>query len=50
MLNSLGAHAVPSDKDSLLLCQNLIIDQIIVEVDEALAGKLTLDSEQSFIK
>ena len=50
MLNSLGAHAVLSDKDCLLLCQNLIINQIVVEVDKALAGKLTLDSEQSFIK
>ena len=50
MLDPLDTRAVLSDEDCLLLCEALVIDQVIVEVYETFAGQLALYQDKPLVE
>ena len=50
MLDALDARAILSDEDCLLLCEALVVNQVVVEVYETFAGQLALYQDKPLIE
>ena len=50
MLNALDARAILSDEDCLLLCEALVVNQVVVEVYETFAGQLALYQDKPLVE
>ena len=50
MLDTLDTRAVLSDEDCLILCEALVVNQVVVEMYKAFAGQLALHQDKPLVE